>query len=195
MLMLAGVLWVFVSLIPAGGGGGSHALPPVRLRGAAPRLAIPPLEITTAATLDRPAPSIPRRAVVTLALSLRRVRYRFGGHDPATGLDCSGLVRYVFGRTFGLQLPHSARRQFRLGQHVARAHLQAGDLVFFRTHGHGVSHVGLYLGGGLFLHAPAPGQRVRVDRLDARYWTHRYVGARRLAAAPNMVVLSHLPRS
>lgn len=193
MLMLASMFCAFLSLIPVGGPVRLHAAPPIRVEWSPPPV-MAPIEVAVPAPPTRPAAAVPRRAVVTLALSLRHVRYRFGGHDPATGLDCSGLVSYVFRRALGLQLPHSVWRQFRMGLRVARTHLQAGDLVFFRTHGRRVSHVGLYLGGGLFLHAPAPGQHVRVDRLDAHYWAHRYAGARRLAAAPRMVVLQHLPR-
>jgi len=108
------------------------------------------------------------------------VRYRYGGTSPATGFDCSGLVMHVFKQAWGLALPRNARAQARVGTPVARIDLAPGDLVFYNTRNQPSSHVGIYLGEGRFIHAPRPGQRVRIESLESRYWKARYNGARRL---------------
>jgi len=130
-------------------------------------------------TLPAPASKDPRRTLVDFALQLRDIRYRRGGRLPATGFDCSGFVHYVFANVLGLDLPSDSASQFSNGNEIGRAEMQAGDLVFFRTHGKRVSHVGIYIGDGRFIHAPTTGQRVRVNRLDESYWAQRFAGARR----------------
>jgi cell wall-associated NlpC family hydrolase len=119
--------------------------------------------------------------IVVQAMALLGVPYRWGGNDPARGLDCSGLVRHVFKRVGIDELPRRSEEMRRLGAGVARADLRAGDLVFFNTLGHPFSHVAIYVGGGQFVHAPGRHGRVRVDDLDDRYWRARFNGARRLA--------------
>lgn len=126
-----------------------------------------------------PAANDPRRTLVDFALQLRDIRYRRGGRIPATGFDCSGFVHYVFANVLGLDLPSDSASQFSSGAKVARADMQAGDLVFFHIHGKRVSHVGIYLGDGQFIHAPTTGQRVKVNSLDETYWARRFAGARR----------------
>ncbi|NMG54983.1 C40 family peptidase [Aromatoleum aromaticum] len=108
------------------------------------------------------------------------IRYRFGGNSPATGLDCSGLVQNVFRNALGLNLPRTAREMARLGDKVGLQDLKPGDLVFFNTMRRTFSHVGIYMGEGRFLHAPASGGRVRIDEIGERYWSQRFNGARRL---------------
>ena len=136
--------------------------------------------ITPAAPAEDPAP-VPdlRRTLVDFALQLRDIRYRRGGRVPATGFDCSGFVHYVFANVLGLDLPSDSASQFSSGEKIARAEMQAGDLVFFHIHGKRVSHVGIYLGDGRFIHAPTTGERVKVNRLDESYWARRFAGARR----------------
>ena len=112
------------------------------------------------------------------ALALRGSPYRNGGDDPA-GFDCSGLVRYVYGQ-HGVAMPRSVGELFRTGTGVPPDDLQPGDLVFFDTLGGGASHVGIAIGGDSFVHAPSTSGVVRVDRIGARYWTARYIGARRV---------------
>jgi peptidoglycan DL-endopeptidase CwlO len=102
------------------------------------------------------------------------VRYSYGGTSPRTGFDCSGFVRFVYAH-FGLSLPHYTVSQFHLGRRVARKALHPGDLVFFN----GLSHVGLYIGRGLFVHAPHTGTRVQVESIYGWY-AHEYAGARRV---------------
>lgn len=114
------------------------------------------------------------------ALSVVGVRYRYGGHSPRTGFDCSGLVMHVYDRAWGVALPRSTKEQRYVGRAVKRADLQPGDLVFYNTRNRPFSHVGIYLGDGNFVHAPRRGQRVRVESIDTPYWRARFNGARRL---------------
>jgi len=118
--------------------------------------------------------------IVVHALGLVDVPYRYGGRTPA-GFDCSGFVGYVFSQSAGLALPRRADEMGRMGETLAKSDLAPGDLVFFNTLGRGYSHVGIYVGEGQFVHAPARRGRVRVDRLSDPYWTARYNGARRLS--------------
>jgi cell wall-associated NlpC family hydrolase len=106
------------------------------------------------------------------------VPYRFGG-TTLWGLDCSGFVQKAFA-FLNLDLPRSAREQFREGAKVAKADLSPGDLVFFRTYAKYPSHVGIYLGDNRFVHASSRERKVTVDSLDTPYYVKRYVGAKRL---------------
>jgi cell wall-associated NlpC family hydrolase len=117
-------------------------------------------------------------ALVGTALSLRGAPYRNGGNDPE-GFDCSGFTKYVYAR-HGVTLPREVRDQFRLGKAVNAARLEAGDLLFFTTVGPGPTHVAIAIGGDQFVHAPSSAGVVRVERLSARYWSARYLGARRI---------------
>lgn len=120
--------------------------------------------------------------VVMRALGLVGVRYRYGGDQPETGLDCSGLVRWAYREVPGLELPRASTAMYAMKlPRIEPAALAPGDLVFFRIGRH-VSHVGIYVGDRRFVHAPSRGRKVRVDRLDDRYWKPRYAGARRALA-------------
>jgi cell wall-associated NlpC family hydrolase len=119
--------------------------------------------------------------LATAALDLIGIRYKWGGNTPATGLDCSGLVRYVFQQVTGVTLPRTAKDMSHLGQAVELAELQPGDLVFFNTRRFAFSHVGIYLGDNQFVHAPRRGREVEVATLDSTFWQRRFNGARRLA--------------
>jgi len=117
----------------------------------------------------------------SFALSLIGVDYRWGGTRPETGLDCSGLVQYVFQQVTGVALPRTAQQMSRIGERVKLSELEPGDLVFFNTRRFAFSHVGIYLGDNRFIHAPARGREVEVATIDAGYWQKRFNGARRLA--------------
>jgi len=120
--------------------------------------------------------------IIERAMSWIGVKYRFGGADETKGFDCAGFVRRVFS-TVGIQLPRSAATQFREGCVVPLDDLQPGDLVFFRnTYKRGISHVGIYLGDHLFIHAPSRNRRVTVDRLDAPYYRKHFAGGRRVGS-------------
>lgn len=116
--------------------------------------------------------------VVVSALALLGSPYRYGGRTPA-GFDCSGFVGYVYGETLGVTLPRRSEEIGRVGTELKREALVPGDLVFFNTLGRRYSHVGIFIGDGRFVHAPARGGRVRVERLADPYWNARYNGARR----------------
>lgn len=126
-----------------------------------------------------PARTSPRRSLADFALKLRNIAYRHGGRELSTGFDCSGFVRYVYRQSLGLDMPADSASQFQSGTRVDSRDLRMGDLVFFRTQGRRVSHVGIYLDNGLFIHAPSRGKRVRIDHLDDSYWARRFVGAKR----------------
>jgi cell wall-associated NlpC family hydrolase len=126
--------------------------------------------------------------VALFALGLIGVDYRFGGETPARGLDCSGLVRYVFAEVTGVTLPRTSREMSRLGEKVALADLAPGDLVFFNTRRFAFSHVGLYLGDNRFIHAPSTGGEVEIATLSQAYWKRHFDGARRLVGVlPSLV--------
>jgi cell wall-associated NlpC family hydrolase len=113
---------------------------------------------------------------------MRGARYRMGGVSRS-GFDCSGFVRYILGNAGGIDLPRTAVEQFYHGVSVVRADLKPGDLVFFRnTYRHGISHVGIFIGNGRFIHAANPQEGVRVDSLDYGYYARHFAGARRVLA-------------
>ena len=128
----------------------------------------------------------PREMLTTVANRLLDIRYRRGGREPSTGFDCSGFVRYVFQHGLNTELPASSAAQFLGGLKVDRNELREGDLVFFRTAGKRISHVGIYLGDGSFIHAPSTGKRVSVSRLAEAYWAKRFAGAKRPAVLANV---------
>jgi cell wall-associated NlpC family hydrolase len=121
-----------------------------------------------------------RKALIALAMKLRDTRYVRGGHDPSTGFDCSGFVRYVFAHAVGMQLPTNSAAQFLAGLKVKRADMKPGDLVFFHTHGkRRISHVGIYISNGRFIHSPTTGKSVEISSLNSGYWAKRFAGAKR----------------
>jgi cell wall-associated NlpC family hydrolase len=120
-----------------------------------------------------PAPPPTHSSVVSIAERYLGVPYRWGGATPS-GFDCSGLVMYVFGQV-GVSLPHSSYAQYGMGSPVSRDQLQPGDLVFFD----GLGHVGIYVGGNSFIHAPHTGDVVKISSLTGWY-ASTYVGARRI---------------
>ena len=126
--------------------------------------------------------------VAIYALGLIGVDYRFGGDSPEGGLDCSGLVRYVFQQVTGVTLPRTSKELSRLGNRVATGDLQPGDLVFFNTRRFQFSHVGIYLGENRFIHAPNTGSEVEIAQLSEAYWQKHFNGARRLVGVlPSLI--------
>jgi cell wall-associated NlpC family hydrolase len=120
------------------------------------------------------------REILMNALSLTGIKYQYGGSQPETGFDCSGFVRYVFREAANITLPPTARAISQIGKTVKKDELQPGDLVFFNTLKSAFSHVGIYIGNNKFIHAPRAGGSVRVEDMQADYWTKRYNGAQRL---------------
>ncbi len=139
--------------------------------------------------------------VAIYALGLIGVDYRFGGNTPDRGLDCSGLVRYVFQEVTGVTLPRTSREMSSIGSKIGLGDLKPGDLVFFNTRRFQFSHVGIYLGDNRFIHAPATGGEVEIARLSESYWQKHFDGARRLvgvlpALVPSVIspALADTPR-
>lgn len=120
--------------------------------------------------------------VLFRALGLVGTPYRYGGNTPDGGFDCSGLIGFVYRDAVGIQLPRSTREMISLpAPQVARDALRSGDLVFFATGGgRQVSHAGIYVGEGRFVHAPSSGGTVRLDSLSSAYWQNSYLQAKRV---------------
>lgn len=116
--------------------------------------------------------------VAIFALGLIDTGYRFGGKNPEAGLDCSGMVSYIFGKAGRLKVGGSAADIARAGRPVERSSLRPGDLVFFNTRNASFSHVGVYIGDDRFVHAPSTNGRVRIDQMGSRYYTQRFEAAR-----------------
>lgn len=131
---------------------------------------------------ERPFDSARQQAqaqdVVMYALSLIDTGYRFGGKNPEAGLDCSGMVSYVFAQAIGLKLQGSAADIARRGHAVPLSQLRPGDLVFFNTLNKPHSHVGIYIGDDRFAHAPSSGGKVRLDSLKQGWYANRVEEAR-----------------
>jgi cell wall-associated NlpC family hydrolase len=113
----------------------------------------------------------------TTALSMVGRPYKYRGNSPE-GFDCSGLVQYSY-LTAGLEVPHGTSALKNVSRPVGKRVLQKGDLLFFDERGKKFSHVGLYIGGTSFVHAPSSGKKVRKDDLTDPYWKQSFVEARR----------------
>ena len=119
--------------------------------------------------------------MVMSAMNFLGVRYKRGGTSAEQGFDCSGFTRYVFENSLGLVLPRRADQQAKNAGllDVKKDELKPGDLVFFNTMRRAFSHVGIYVGEGMFIHAPRAGGQVRIEDMRAAYWVKRFNGARR----------------
>lgn len=117
--------------------------------------------------------------LLSSAMGFLGVAYRFGGTSP-TGFDCSGFMQYIFRKAYAVNLPRTSAEQASVGVAVSRADLQPGDMVFFRTTGSRISHVGMYVGNNRFIHAPRTGKRIEITSLSNTYWNSKYATARRV---------------
>jgi cell wall-associated NlpC family hydrolase len=115
--------------------------------------------------------------IAVRAISLVGLPYRYGGAD-LDGFDCSGLVYFIY-HDLGFDVPRTAADQQRAAVSVDRRKLKPGDLVFFRTRGSRVSHVGVYVGEDRFVHAPQTGKSIELRSLDDDYYGPRFVAAGR----------------
>jgi peptidoglycan DL-endopeptidase CwlO len=134
----------------------------------------PSIQSDSPAEAIAPAPDARYGGVVGIAMQYLGVPYVWGGASPS-GFDCSGFSMYVFAQ-IGVSLPHHAASQYGMGAAVSKDELQAGDLVFFN----GLGHMGIYIGGGQFIHAPHTGDVVKISSLSDSWYAATYVGARRL---------------
>ncbi|MGV8898062.1 MAG: C40 family peptidase [Burkholderiaceae bacterium] len=129
---------------------------------------------TTQRQQVRPAASEKGNEVALYAMGLIGTGYRFGGKNPEAGLDCSGMVSYIYRNAAGVSVSGSAADIARRGREIPRSGVRPGDLIFFNTMNRPFSHVGIYIGDARFVHAPSTNGRVRIDRLDNRYYAQRY---------------------
>lgn len=162
-------------------GAAAAAFPTAALGSKAPAEGTPDLE-----TLEKPErrevirPAAPRPSLgeraARIALRAVGIPYRYAGESPASGFDCSGLVRWAYKRV-GIDLPHSSYALHDEGHFVRRARMKPGDVLFFE----GLGHVGMYLGRGRMVHAPQSGRVVEVVSLIRSHYGGRLVDARRVA--------------
>lgn len=153
--------------------------PPAVVQVVAPRpLIANPADYSSAKTDD----------VLFRAIGLVGTPYRWGGNTPDSGFDCSGLIDFVYRDAAGIALPRTTGEMLGMrAQNIDRANLRSGDLVFFSTQGRRqVSHAGIYVGEGRFVHAPRTGGTVRLDYLDKPYWQKAYLNAKRVIAPQSL---------
>ncbi len=142
-----------------------------------------PVPAPVAAASEPPPEQLAQgEAIATAATALIGTPYHFGGADDA-GFDCSGLALYVHGRV-GLAIPRTAAEQQHAARPVPLAQILPGDLVFFRIRKRGIDHVGIYTGGGQFVHAPHAGGAVSAADLSAGYYARHIVSAGRFWQPP-----------
>ena len=122
------------------------------------------------------------REILMYTMGLLDVDYRFGGNNPEAGLDCSGMVVYIYKNAVGLSLPRTAAEIAEVSTPVSRSQLRVGDLVFFNTLGRSYSHMGLYIGDNKFVHAPRTNSTIRTELLTTPYFASRFEGGRTLFA-------------
>jgi len=135
------------------------------------------IEQVTTETRQGESPSYRHRGL-SIARDMLGVPYRYGGATPR-GFDCSGLVYYSY-RKAGIAVPRTTYGQYRQSQRVKLSSLQPGDLIFFSISRNTLSHVGIYVDGKRFIHAPSGGKRVAYASLDNPYWETRVIGAGRV---------------
>lgn len=125
-------------------------------------------------TLGPEPPDAPvRRALLAQAYQNLGIRYVLGGETPYEGFDCSGLTQFVYKNGYGINLPRTAAEQERASRTLSFEQMRPGDLIFFRTGGRDINHVGIYIGRGEFIHAASGGGKVVTDSLSKTYWQQR----------------------
>lgn len=164
---------------------------------ALPQVGVAPEPLTPAWTADEAialinqsdAPDALRRRLIEIVSdpTIQTSHYVWGAETPGQ-FDCSGLAMYIYGG-LDLKLPRTSVKQCTFGVPVDKSDLRAGDLVFFITRGKQVSHVGIYLGGGKFLHAANPKANLQITSLDSTYYATRYAGARRVFGVEDSMIV------
>ena len=120
-----------------------------------------------------------QKEILRTAWSLLGTPYKFGGTTP-DGFDCSGYINYVYHNAAGVRLPRMTQDLSQAGKSVSVSDLQPADLVSFKIERQKPLHVGIYIGGGKFIHAPSSKGKVNIQSLNLDYWRERYLGARRV---------------
>lgn len=116
-----------------------------------------------------------RNALLAQAHRALGTRYKYGGETPQEGFDCSGLTQYVYKQSNNIRIPRTAAQQSQASRTIYFEQMRPGDLIFFRTSGNKVNHVGIYIGQGKFIHAASGGKKVTIDKLSKSYWQRRLV--------------------
>lgn len=145
------------------------------------------------ASADSPVPAS-HDDMVVVALSLIGTPYKYGGTSPETGFDCSGLVQYILGLSSPITLPRTADEMYHMGSGriIKLNELKAGDLLFFRIgKSKKVNHVAVYIGEDRFVHAPARGAVVRVDKLGDDYWQRYFLAAKRVLPEDDVIAVDN----
>lgn len=137
-----------------------------------------PVQLKYAVLLNTEVEFLPNKTLLESVDSWYGVRYRSGGNTKS-GVDCSGFSVAVYEAVYGINLPRVSREQYRISRKISTTELMEGDLLFFNTRGHGVSHVGVYLGNNKFIHASVS-KGVMVSGLFEPYFIKRFVGAGRI---------------
>jgi cell wall-associated NlpC family hydrolase len=127
---------------------------------------------------DNLPPTVQGQEVTIMAMHLIDTGYQFGGKNPQAGLDCSGMVSWLYGQAADYKLKGSAKDMASRGRQITPAAVKPGDLIFFNTRGFSYSHVGIYIGDQRFIHAPNSKGKVRIDRLDQGWFATRFEEAR-----------------
>ena len=116
---------------------------------------------------------------------------KFGG-SSLRGIDCSAYVQRVF-RYFSIDLPRTAREQFKAGVKISKRELRIGDLLFFKTYARYPSHVGIYIGEGKMIHASSRSKKVTISSINDPYYVRRYIGAVRLPEESPNISIEDIP--
>ncbi|WMP17809.1 C40 family peptidase [Thiothrix lacustris] len=122
-----------------------------------------------------PADAPARRALLANAHQALGIRYTYGGKTPREGFDCSGLTQYIYKNAQGITLPRTALEQSKASRTISFEEMRPGDLIFFRTSGSTINHVGIYIGRGDFINAASGGGKVTIDSLSKTYWQQRLI--------------------
>ena len=115
-----------------------------------------------------------KKSIIDTAQAMLGVNYYYGGTSPKTGFDCSGLVYYTYKKQ-GIKLPRTTTGQLKSVKRIYKSSLRPGDLVFFAINHVTVSHVGIYLGNGQFIHSPSTGKKVNITSMNSDYWRSRFI--------------------
>ncbi|UUZ67505.1 C40 family peptidase [Polaromonas sp. P1(28)-13] len=148
--------------------GGCNTTPPFHRDDASSEISVVPSRISPGQASD----------ITIYAVGLVGTPYRYGGNTPESGFDCSGLIGHVYQTRVGVAPPRTVSRLQYWGQTVSGDHIRSGDLVLF-AQSDVVTHAGIYVGGGRFVHAPSTGGEVRLDQLNSKYWSSQQVTFRR----------------
>jgi len=117
-----------------------------------------------------------RKVIVDTADRMLDTKYAYAKQSATSGFDCSGLTQYAYAKA-GINIPITAKEQYRYARRISKRNLEEGDLVFFSTNGRGATHVGIYIGRGKFIHAASTSGKTRTDSLDDPYWEDAFYRA------------------